>query len=119
MNFLSKVNLQKKADNLFPSGKAWKLWMVQGDFDPDDSITETELELALSKLKLAKKRIKKSLWKKLHRVRLNMIWSPNQQLQENRTTDTSWWKEVQHCDHCNTDVQEKRRRYLHSEAHCG
>jgi hypothetical protein len=56
MSFLSKVNLQKKADKLFPSGRVWKLWAElqgQGDFNPDDSITETELELVLSKLKLA------------------------------------------------------------------
>ncbi len=52
MNLLSKVNLQKKADKQFPSGEAWKLWMeLQGDFNPNDSITKTELELALSKLK--------------------------------------------------------------------
>ena len=57
MNLLSKVNLQKKADKQFPSGKAWKLWMeLQGDFNPDDSIAETELELALSKLKLTNKK---------------------------------------------------------------
>jgi hypothetical protein len=57
MNLLSKVNLQKKADNQFLSGQAWKLWMeLQGDFNPDGSIAETELELALSKLKLTNKK---------------------------------------------------------------
>jgi hypothetical protein len=57
MSFLSKVNLQKKADKLFPSGRVWKLWAeLQGDFNSDDSIAETELELALSKLKLANKK---------------------------------------------------------------
>jgi hypothetical protein len=57
MNLLSKGNLQKKADKQFPSGKAWKLWIkLQGDFNPDDSIAETELELALSKLKLTNKK---------------------------------------------------------------
>jgi len=56
MSLLSKVNLQKKADKNFPSGREWKLWLeLQGDFNPDDSITETELELALSKLKLTNK----------------------------------------------------------------
>ena len=40
MNLFSKVNLQKKADKQFPSGRAWKLWMeLQGDSNPDDSIT--------------------------------------------------------------------------------
>jgi hypothetical protein len=57
MSLLSKVNQQKKSDKLFPSGKAWKVWLeLQGDFNPDDSIAETELELALSKLKLANKK---------------------------------------------------------------
>ena len=57
MSLLSKVDLQKKADKLFLSGRAWKLWLeLQGDFNPDDSIAETELELALSKLKLKNKK---------------------------------------------------------------
>jgi hypothetical protein len=57
MSLLSKGNLQKKADKLFPSGRVWKLWAeLQGDFNPDDSIPETELELALSKLKLTNKK---------------------------------------------------------------
>jgi hypothetical protein len=47
MTLLSKVNLQQKADKLFPSGRAWILWMeLQGDLNPDDSIAETKLELA-------------------------------------------------------------------------
>jgi hypothetical protein len=54
VNLLSNVNLQKKADKLFPSERAWKLWMeLQGDFNPGNSIAETKLEVALSKLKLA------------------------------------------------------------------
>jgi hypothetical protein len=57
MSLLSKVNLQKKADKLFPSGRTWKLWAeLQGDFNPDDSIAETDIELALSKLKLTNKK---------------------------------------------------------------
>jgi hypothetical protein len=57
MSLLSKVNLQKKADRLFPSGRAWKLWMeLQGDFNPDNSIAETKLQLALSKCKLLNKK---------------------------------------------------------------
>ncbi len=57
MSLLSKVNLQKKADKLFPSGRVWKQWVeLQGDFNPDNSIAEIELELALSKLKLANKK---------------------------------------------------------------
>jgi hypothetical protein len=56
-SLLSKVNLQKKADKLFSSGRAWKLWAeLQGDYSPDDSIAETKLELVLSKLKLATKK---------------------------------------------------------------
>ena len=66
MNPLSKVNLQKKADKQFPSGRAWKLWMeLPGDFNPDDSIVETELELALSKLKLSNKKNPKKLMKEI------------------------------------------------------
>jgi len=57
MSLLSKVNLQKKADKNFPSGRVWKLWAeLQGDFNLDDSITETKLELALGKLKLTNKK---------------------------------------------------------------
>ncbi len=62
MSLLSKVNLQKKADKLFPSGRAWKLWLeLQGDFNPDNSIAETELELALSKLRLTNKKNRRKL----------------------------------------------------------
>ena len=68
MSLLSKVNLQKKADKNFPSGRVWKLWLeLQGDFNPDDSIAETELELALTKLKLTNKKNPRSLWKKVTR----------------------------------------------------
>jgi hypothetical protein len=57
MNLLSKVYLQKKAVKLFLSGRAWKLWVeLQGDLNPDNSIAETKLELALSKLKLSNKK---------------------------------------------------------------
>jgi hypothetical protein len=57
MSLLSKVNLQKKANKLFQSGRAWKLWMeLQADLNQDNSIAETELESALSKLKLANKK---------------------------------------------------------------
>jgi hypothetical protein len=62
MSLLSKVNLQKKADKLFPSGRTWKLWAeLQGDFNPNDSIAEAKLELALSKLKLAYKKNSRKL----------------------------------------------------------
>ena len=66
INPLSKVNLQKKADKLFPSGRAWKLWMeLQGNFNPDDSITEIELELALSKLNLSNKKNPRKLMEEI------------------------------------------------------
>jgi len=40
-----------------PSGRVWKLWAkLQGDFNLDDSIAETELELVLGKLKLTNKK---------------------------------------------------------------
>ncbi len=66
MSLLSKVNLQKKADKLFPSGRVWKLWAeLQGNFNPDNSIAETKVELALSKLKLANK---KNPWELLEKI---------------------------------------------------
>jgi hypothetical protein len=57
INLMNKVNLQKKADKQIPSGKGWKLWEeMQEEYNPDDSIAETELELALSKLQLNNKK---------------------------------------------------------------
>jgi hypothetical protein len=57
ITLLNKVNLQKKADKSFPSGKGWKLLQEMWDeYNPDDSITEAELELVMSKLKLTKKK---------------------------------------------------------------
>ena len=83
MSLLSKVNLQKKPDKLFPSGREWKLWKeLKGDFNPYDSIAETKLELVLSKLKLVNKKNPRKLFEKLHYVRLNMesqlAWSQDQ-----------------------------------------
>jgi hypothetical protein len=66
MSLLDKVNLQKKVDKLFPSGREWKLWMeLQGDFNPDNSIAETKLELALSKLKLSNKKNSQKLMEEI------------------------------------------------------
>ncbi len=57
INLLDKVNLQKKADKQFPSGKGWKLWKeMQEEYNPDDSIAGAELELALSKLQMNNKK---------------------------------------------------------------
>jgi hypothetical protein len=51
------VNLQKKADKQFSSGKGWKLWKkMQEEYNPDDSILEAELELAISNLQLTNKK---------------------------------------------------------------
>jgi hypothetical protein len=55
MSLLSKVNLQKKADKFFQSGRTWKLRMKVISIQTI-SITETKLELALSKFKLAIKK---------------------------------------------------------------
>ncbi len=39
MSLLSKVNLQKKADKNFPSGRVWKLWLeLQGDFMLEEEV---------------------------------------------------------------------------------
>jgi hypothetical protein len=57
INLLNKVNLQKKADKQFLSGKAWKLWKeMQEEYNLDESIVEAELELALSMLQLNNKK---------------------------------------------------------------
>jgi len=53
MSLLSKVNLQTKADKNFPSGRVWNCgW----NFKAISIRSETELELALSKLKLMNKK---------------------------------------------------------------
>ncbi len=66
MSLLSKINLQKKADKLFLSGRAWKLWMeLQGDFNADNFIAETKLELALSKLMLSNKKNPRKLMEEI------------------------------------------------------
>jgi hypothetical protein len=73
ITLLNKVNLQKKADKSFPSGKGWKLWKeMRDEYNPDDSIAEAELELAMSKLKLPTRRIHERLSRRLHRVKLSM-----------------------------------------------
>jgi hypothetical protein len=57
ISLLNKVNLERRADKNFPSEKAWKLWKeMKDEYNSDDSIAEAELELALSKLKLTKKK---------------------------------------------------------------
>jgi hypothetical protein len=36
MSLLSKVNLQKRAHKLFPSGRAWKMWKeLQAEYNPE------------------------------------------------------------------------------------
>jgi hypothetical protein len=56
ISLLNKANLERRADKNFPRGKAWKLWKeMKDEYNPDDSIAEAELKLALSKLKLTKK----------------------------------------------------------------
>ncbi len=57
ISLLNNVNLERRADKNFPSGKAWKLWKeMKDEYNPDNSIAETKLELVLSKLKLTKKK---------------------------------------------------------------
>jgi hypothetical protein len=71
MSLLSKVNLQKKADKFFQSGRAWKLRMKVISIQTIP-ITETKLELALSKFKLANKKNPRKLMEEIASVRLNM-----------------------------------------------
>jgi hypothetical protein len=56
ISFLNKVNLERKADKHFLSGRLWKLWQVKDEYNPDNSIAEAELELAMGRLKLHKKK---------------------------------------------------------------
>ncbi len=57
ISLLNKVNLERRADKNFPSGKAWKMWKeMKDEYNPDDYIAEAELKLAMSKLKLTKKK---------------------------------------------------------------
>ncbi len=73
ISLLNKVNLERRADKNVPSGKAWKLWKeMKDEYNPDDSIAEAELELALSKLKLTKRRTPGRSLKRLHPARLNL-----------------------------------------------
>jgi hypothetical protein len=71
MSLLSKVNLQKKADKFFQNGRAWKLRMKVISIQTIP-ITETKLELALSKFKLANKKNPRKLMEEIASVRLNM-----------------------------------------------
>ena len=71
MSLLSKVNLQKKADKFFQSGRRWKLRMKVISIQTIP-ITETKLELALSKFKLANKKNPRKLMEEIASVRLNM-----------------------------------------------
>ena len=114
----SKVNLQKKADKLFLSGPLWKLWAeLQGDFNADNSIAETELELALIKLKLANKKNPRKLLEEMAscKVKYRIPVSDGKKVAQL----SHWWKEIWNCDHGNSNVQEERESYVHRETHCG
>jgi hypothetical protein len=106
MNLLSKVNLQKKADKQIPSGRAWKLWVeLQGDFNLDDSIAETYLEFALSKLKLSNKKNPRKLMEEiaLCEVKYGVPISKGKKIAQL----IHLGEKKYNCDHCNTDVQKK------------
>jgi hypothetical protein len=54
---LNKVNLERKADKNFPSRRVWKLWQeIKDEYNPDNSIAKAELELAMGRLRLNKKK---------------------------------------------------------------
>jgi hypothetical protein len=66
ISLLNKVNLERKADKDFPSRKAWKLWQeMKDEYNPDDSITEAELKLAMSRLQLNKKKNPRKIIEKI------------------------------------------------------
>ncbi len=112
MSLLSKVNLQKKADKLFPSGRVWKLWAElqgQGDFNPDDSIAETKLELVLSKLKLVTKKNPQNLLEEIALCEVKY----GVPVRDGSATFLPQRKEIRNCDHRNSNVQEERESYVH------
>ncbi len=60
------MNLQKKADKQFPSGKGWKLWKeMQEEYNSDDSIAKAELDFSMSKLRLTNKKNPQKLIKEI------------------------------------------------------
>jgi hypothetical protein len=55
ISLLNNVNLERKADKNFPSGRVYQLWQeMKDEYNPDDSIAEAELELAMGRLRLIK-----------------------------------------------------------------
>jgi hypothetical protein len=106
MNLLSKINLQKEAEKLFPIGRAWKLWMeLQGDFNSDNSIAETKLELTLRKLKLSNKKNPHKLMEEITycEVKYGVPISNGKKIVQLICLR----KEVRDGHHCNSNVQEK------------
>ncbi len=94
INLLNKVNLQKKADKQFPIEKGWKLWKeMQEEYNPDDFIAETELELVMRKLQLSNKKNLQKLIKEIASckvkygipVRNNKRWHSSFVFEERKT----------------------------------
>jgi hypothetical protein len=75
------------------------------DFNPDDSIAETKLELALSRLKLANKKNTQKLLEEIAscEVKYGVPVSDG----KNCTTYLPQRKEIWNCDHGNSNVQEE------------
>ncbi len=66
MSLLNKVNLERKADNNFPSGRVWKFWQeMKDEYNPDNSIPEAELELEMDRLCLNKKKNPRKIIKEI------------------------------------------------------
>ncbi len=72
ISLLNKVNLEKKADKNFPSGRVWKLWQeMKDEYNHDDSIAEAELELAMGRLCLNKKKNPRKIIKEIASCKVN------------------------------------------------
>ncbi len=66
ISLLNKVNLERKADKDFPSRRVWKLWQeMKDEYNPDNSIAEAELELAMGRLRLNKKKNPRKIIKEI------------------------------------------------------
>ncbi len=54
---MNKIMTEQRQDATdWPSGKAYKIWKaIQLEYQPDDSMSEADMEWALMKIKLTKK----------------------------------------------------------------
>jgi hypothetical protein len=111
----------KESRQDFPSGRVWKLWLeLHGNFNPDDSIAETELELelALSKLKLTNKKNPRKLLEEIAscEVKYGVPVSDGKKVAQLIRLGGKKYGTVITV----TQMYKKRKKgYVHRETHCG